>query len=402
MLLLLLNTKAQPAMPVKTYGVGDTLPVAVMNYVLHSPALKNKISSTGDKWLILDFMATNCASCVEVIPLMDTLQSRFGKQLQIILITYQKKQKVSSFLQKSPRAIHTVLPVITEDSILASLFPHQEISHEVWIDPMGIVRAITTSQYVNSINIQTAIEGKRLDWPVKTDISKTFYNPRQPLLTKLYASVKSYSALIPFDPSLISSVNEFNDSMQSLRRFSIVNFPVISLYLFTYGKMSLPPAKIVFQVKDSARFVYSASNLYRDAWERLYNFCFEASFPFSIPKEDMQRKMREDLDFYLGLHARIEERLVPCYVVTDTAIRVVPYRLQGEKTITLHNMIYIMNNRYFHLPVIDERSNKKVLQLPIDEKILDDIPALQMILSQYGLALLQQQRKLEILLITEK
>ena len=137
---------------IKPLLIGETVPVIKINTNFNTTALPSNTAI--DKGLvILDFMATNCSSCIKLLPHLDSIQKNYGNKIRIFLVTEQKKEKVKKFLQAHPEI---KLPVIGEDTLLSKYFPHTFISHEVWIMD-GVVKAITYPEYVTDKNIQSLL-----------------------------------------------------------------------------------------------------------------------------------------------------------------------------------------------------------------------------------------------------
>src|SRR5690606_32124148 len=91
-------------------------------------------------------------------------------ELNIILVTHENADKVKALLKRSPITKGVDLPFAVEDTLLRKLFPHQFIPHEVWIDPHGVVRAITDHLAVTLENVRGMISGKISSLPEKNDV----------------------------------------------------------------------------------------------------------------------------------------------------------------------------------------------------------------------------------------
>lgn len=88
------------------------------------------------KFLLLDFWATKCNPCKKLIPELNEWHKKFGKDLVIIGISYEKAEKVKAM--KEPvieyyNAIDTQKRMFNELQIKA-------IPHVLVVDPEGIVR----------------------------------------------------------------------------------------------------------------------------------------------------------------------------------------------------------------------------------------------------------------------
>jgi thiol-disulfide isomerase/thioredoxin len=161
----------------KPLTVGDTIPHIILTDVVNFPVSKIQLSSYKGKLLILDFWATWCNSCVRNFPKLDTLQRRFSKQLQFVLInhlphTNNTNRQVTDFFKQHKAVVRQLrrIPVCTDTSaIIKQLFPHTFIPHYVWISPAGTILAITNSEAVTKENILLAISGKLLMLPIKKE-----------------------------------------------------------------------------------------------------------------------------------------------------------------------------------------------------------------------------------------
>src|SRR6185503_15628352 len=149
-------------------GIGDKVPDIEFSNILNYSGSKAKLSSFRGKLIILDFWATWCSPCVKALPKLQSLQKQFGDKIQIITVTAENKETVNKFFSKSKIGKEIVSPVsITNDSILFKLFRHKYIPHDIWIDEKGIVKAITSHEYITKNNITTLQSGKKIDWTVK-------------------------------------------------------------------------------------------------------------------------------------------------------------------------------------------------------------------------------------------
>ena len=398
---ILLPFQFAMAQPVTAVGIGNKLPTPVFNTIQNYPALKNTISPLSGKWLILDFMSTTCLSCIEAIPRLDSLQKQYQDKLQIMLITNQPGPKVSAFLQKHNALKNIILPVLTDGSQLSALFPHESLSHEVWIDPNGIVQAITLAQYVNNKNIDWALSSKPLRLPLKLDIERFFYDGSTALLAQM-KPVSFYSALLPYNDHFLKTIKLVKDSASSASRLSLVNFSLLDLYRYSYGSIHHKPSQLVLDVKDTASFIYNSSTDYWEQWETKHSYGYESIMP-AFSAEASRQKMHTDLDAWFGLASSMEKRVVNCYVLKETneAKPVVAVISQSEPSLTIDDIIYILNEKYFHPPVVDERKNKSKLSTSIPKSALNNIPELQKQLAAYGLALFTEPKEILVLTISE-
>src|SRR5450755_1921744 len=63
---------------------GETVPDLDFTTVLNAPVKTIKLSQLKGKLVLIDFWATWCGSCLVAMPHLQSLQSTYGRQLQVI------------------------------------------------------------------------------------------------------------------------------------------------------------------------------------------------------------------------------------------------------------------------------------------------------------------------------
>ena len=150
-LMILLWPLGSRAQTVKGFTVGEKVPNIVIPDILNNTVTSSSLAAFKGKLLILDFMATTCTSCLKALPELESMQQKFKNQLQIILVSSEKPERIQLFLKRHPQLS---LPFVARDSNLSRMFPHVYISHIVWINSERIVSAITDPEYVNQTNVE--------------------------------------------------------------------------------------------------------------------------------------------------------------------------------------------------------------------------------------------------------
>lgn len=395
-----------PLQPLKT---GDTVPDLLLSSLLYLPDTSVPLSYFKGRLLILDFMATSCKSCLEELPRLDSLQRAFSGRLQILLVTREPRDKVQQFFSRNKVARTVRLPVVTGDSTLHALFPHRFMPHEVWIGPEGIVRAITTPEYVQAANISRLLQGEAVSWPVKEDAPDFDYSlpllappPQQDVQP---ARPPFYTTVTPYLEGVLRRSAAGADTAGGYTRHYSINFSLPELYRQALGlPPTFPISRILLEVRDTARFFYT-KGVYRDQWKRQNLFCYEAVVPLGLGSQAVQAKMKADLDFYFRLYGRLEKRTIPCWVVTDCKPSGTSRPRQGpdpgNRHFTLSHLLERLNGSHRSQPFLDETTRSTPYYLPLDllENLSPD--ALQPKLRPYGLELTRQRREVELLVITE-
>lgn len=401
------TVSAQQPRTTAPLSVGDVVPYLVLNHILHYPTIRSSTAAFGNKLLLLDFMHTSCKSCLLALPRMDSLQKKYASQLQILLVTPEKMQVVSDFILHNKAGKRIRLPVVTGDSVLSATFPHQYIPHEVWIDK-GVVKAITSSQYVNEKSVEEILAGNIIRWPQKRDV--TTYDFTQPLLVfnplnipqESVPHLMGYTAFTGYMDGVGQRVKRVKDTAAASTQLSCINQGIVSLFKVAFGEtLDYPPSHILLKVKDSARYIYNEASAYKAAWMRSHTFCYEAVFPSAAGEGEALNKMLADLQYYLGISAVKEKRRVACLVLRRLAPPASPSYTTDQQKVSVANFLYRLNQTHYTQPVINESG-----LLPGDGLRLSDLSwlsldALRKELKQGGLDLAEEEREEEMIVLTD-
>ncbi len=99
------------------------------------------------KLVIFDFWMTSCVPCVRQFPKLDSLQKEFSANLQIVLVTIEKKEKIKEFLANWEKKNHIKfsIPIVTDDTLINSYIFRGAMPHYAWIAPNNVLFAQTSS-----------------------------------------------------------------------------------------------------------------------------------------------------------------------------------------------------------------------------------------------------------------
>ena len=197
--------QAQEFQPLKP---GDKVPDILWTQTLNAPANGLQLSGFINKYILMDFWATWCTSCIGHFPQMDSLQKRFGDKLQIILVNASNsrdtKEAVTAFYENY-KAAHKgfSLPIVTGDSFAQALFPFKSIPHYVWLSPDRKVQAITYQNEITTEHINNWVSGKPIAFHVKNDLADTLQLPADVpgLLVDAYTKLPIEGAVIETEKS---------------------------------------------------------------------------------------------------------------------------------------------------------------------------------------------------------
>ncbi|WP_428331598.1 TlpA family protein disulfide reductase [Mucilaginibacter sp.] len=392
--------------------VGDRVPSVAIPHIINNDAATISLAALRGKLVILDFWATNCGSCVRALPRLDSLQARFGDSIAIICVSYEKAAIVRSFLMRNPIGRALKLPVATEDLALKALFPHRILSHEVWIEPGGLVRAITEPEYVTEKNIEAILHHRDISLPVKTDLAAFDYNK------PLFAGTPPvfYSAISVYKPGVAPKFGISVDSIKHTIRLFMYNFPVLQFYMLATDHLLYFPKTLQdFELTDQS-IVRVPPGTYRDAWRQRHMWCYETVLSADLSDAQIRAAMIADLNKFFHLNGRMEKKktlgLSLERIGSDTSMVStkggVPtntlHSHQGVKELinaSLSNVIWELNDLPGGLPAIDNTGiNGNVdLRLPISS--FSDTSALNTALKPFGLILREKQLEPEFFILSD-
>lgn len=93
--------------------------------------------NTKGKTLIVDFWATWCPPCRELIPEMNSWKQKFGDRVAVIGISDEDASTVQDFMKKTPMQYNVA---IDKDHTMSKTLGVQGIPHVMVVTPDGIVR----------------------------------------------------------------------------------------------------------------------------------------------------------------------------------------------------------------------------------------------------------------------
>lgn len=411
-LMIFLWPVVSTAQKVTALTIGDKVPDVEINHIVNYPASSLSLSQFKNKLIILDFMSTGCAPCIEELPAFDSLQKKFRNNLQILLVISESVSRVHSFLKrKNIAGIH--LAIVAEDTTLSQLFPHTYLPHDVWLKD-GKVLSITRPEYVVAKNIQLIIENKVIDMPVKRDLPSFDYN--QPLLhwnddilTSFSVPKNSYySTLTSHMPDVPERFIVQKDSGKNILRMAMINVPIIDLYMRALYGVGLKPAFIILNVPDTSKYQYNANQGYYQKWLLKNTFCYEALFPLNTNKEEIKNRIKNDLDFYLGLQGRMIKKNVPCWVISKTSNASVIKKnksvsnLDPLKNASINDILFYLNKDFGNTPAIDETGFGELKLQGLLRSQCTDIGIVKRKLNEYGLDISKSLRTIDMMVISEK
>ena len=421
LLCLNFHAVAQP-----TWGglqVGDTIPEVLLTKVSNYPSPTAKLSSFKGKAMIIDFWATYCAPCIAILPRLDSMHRVYREQLNILSVTSQDEKTALGFLAKleKKRGAKYRLVEVSGDRKLHALFPHTYIPHVVWIDPTGIVRAITDFKPLNRQTVERFLaSGNLKEIAVKQDTRLIPYDASRSLFMDGNASPSPklyfHSLLAGYKPGLTSGFAIRNDSLKN-RVFTFRNTTIGRLFMVAYSSNGQVVNKRNFfiETKDSARISSRLISASYGAWLKAGNgYCYELLVSPSSGKQ-AYTFMQQDLSRYFPqYHAQLETRELPCLVLSRIGTKTIPasqggllyvdfdpfgYRLRNALLSELCNRLNFAERTPLHL--VDETGLTERLDLDLHATVYE-LDKLNSELQPLGLKITRTTRPTRSLVLKDR
>lgn len=405
MLLTLLLFMSHGALMAQELKKGDITPVQISSMVRWP----------GKRLVIIQFWNTLCPACIHSLAKIDSLQAKYSKEVQFVLVTSQAESSVDEFLElrrkiAKPRGVK----FFYNDTLLKKYFPYTFVPHHVWISDEGKVVAVTSSINTHENSIEAYLATKASDLPGVT--KRINYEWDVPVLSTQYKpSGKGtfHSYLLPaIDSFLPGTTKKRGGDAKVYNRIIIHAEPMLGLFLQAYsdGKDRFSYAYKNFEIRyrsaqpnDTALYLYDLQ-VPTDRTDQLYVY------------------MRQDLERMFDFRASIEKRKVRCLVLkpsADTAkattrggkTATIPPNQKGDSLMVFRNMpmrnvVYILNrySRPKGYLIVNETGISSNVDIGIRADIIDvlDIAQLKKDLFSYGILVEEGYCEDDVLVVSER
>lgn len=396
--------------------IGQVVPDVVIENVINTGKDRIRLSDFSGKALVIDFWGTTCISCIAVLPKLQSIQQTYKDRLQVITVTkLDTKEKVEHTLQRFKATRDVTLPVAVGDTVLASLFPYQLVSHVVWIDENRVLRAITPSDYIEFYNVDSLLGNRPLHWPVKNDVLS--YDRELPFLQLAQPGIVQptflhYSLLTGHLAGISPGNGRKVDSVNQTATISFFNVTLLTLVKIALDyRISANQKEFVIDVRDKSRIIKPAGQ-YTSEWLKENTYSYYITLPAHIDESISEEVVMADLTKWLlvaGIRVSKQWREVPCLVITSIDSN---YRLLRSKGGDYLNELQEQDKKLINAPfdVLVSYLNSKATEFPwvvdetgmttsdrvdviIDGNAIKGEVQLEKALSKYGLRVTAAKRK---------
>jgi thiol-disulfide isomerase/thioredoxin len=421
--------------------IGEKVPDISFTHLVNHTTKTAKLSDFAGKLVILDFWNTGCSPCIAAFPKLDSLQKQFGDKIQIIAVSPEKESVTTDFVErmKNIRHISLSFPFEAANKQLESVFKHVYVPHEVWIASDGIVKA--TTDEITAENINKVLNGKASELFMKTDREFRKIDWNGPLEIKKFGEILYINDHTQQDTSFsyMSVFTKYIDNIPGMTalpglvpRAGVLNGGLFMLYSLAYGLQkdgnTIANSRIRFEGIDRNLYEFIGERTQVDAWMKQNTYCYEINIPAfynlypngitktmkSLLVKEMGEIMQKDLNRFFGYQAAFEKRKEKCLVfsVSDSsklftkgekAMETVAPGFLGESfTNRPLNRVFNSLEHYLRpLIVVNETSHNGNVDIELNTK-LTDWRSVAKILETYGLSLKEEERWVEMLIVSNK
>ena len=370
---------------------GQAVPDIQFSTVLNASTKTTTLGQLKGKIVLIEFWATWCGPCLEAMPHLKQLQQQHAQQLQVITVTDETPKRINQYLTSRPSNLWFA---IDSARSLTRFFSHQTIPHTVLISSDGKLIAQTSPQAVTDQVIDSLWKQQTVHLPEKTDnplsvpeVIKTYFNAADTVKSRfiMQAEVKGTSGV---------STTHLNDSIFKNRRFTCLNLPLTTLYTIAYGSFA------------HKRTIDKTGN-----GRTAPVYCLDLIVP---SPEALLPTLQKELASRFDMQAKVEPHLKEVNVLKITnreKFNRIPRNTSGKRTyasrqgeidqdaITMVDFADFLENYGTNkLLVVDETQNHEKLDIKFSFQP-ENPKSLTTILSEMGLTLAKESRKVNMLLL---
>ncbi len=408
--------------------IGQQVPPIVMQEVLNYDQSELRLNDYSGKVIILDFWASWCAPCIQMMPKSNLLQEKYKDNLQIIPITYEDAATATKAISRMEKATGTnnKLPLVVNEKYAHLLFPHQSLPHYVWIDRTGRVLAITGLDGVNEENIKRAISQNQVVANAKEN-RKIVKFDREESLAMGNAHIEDKEVLMQSilmghieNAGPIWGYDPFFPEEGESQRVYAVNCSIANLYSMAYSKAlkSFNTSKIRIEVADPSLLTKVDEQQSWPEWMVDNSFSYEIIIPPNQTHRTHELIMEDLARYFPQYTVKTEMRVEEVWALVRTSekekfasvvddpdewdLSFMPYRAY-LKNHNMSRLVYELNHKYLNhtrVPVIDKTDYEGRVDILLEAE-LGKVDLLREALAAYDLDLVKQMAEIEVMVIKD-
>ncbi len=311
--------------------IGKPFPYNESFTLSHPKSKKMNVEDFKGKYLLLQLFSSQCVLSFKGLSLLDTLQRKNDKNFNVLLISL-RDNKIETLYNKFKSHYKLELKMSVDSSLLSRL-RFYFLPTYIWIDPSGIIQAVSGPDKVTSANVQRFISGQKLGF--SDLIRPSPFNEKNDFLNNgnggadsnyLFRSVLSnWNESIPYytprELKFDANTKKFaalGASLSMLLRYAYFGKPYIEYADSLNGSVWPHP---VFEFNHAAN-------------QSLY--CYAVSYKNS-PAPKLSQLLQTAISQTLGLNVSIESREMPYYEISFDSVKQNLIRSDGGRTVQRHS-----------------------------------------------------------------
>lgn len=292
--------------------INDVCPnVAVVNVINYNNRTM-ELNDFKSKAIIIVFWSTRCLSCLQEFPIIDSLQKKFQKEVQFILVTKEEKKTVQDFFEQHRKVKIPDVPIVTADTKLHKLFPSAGYPYSVWMNPSRVINQLTGGYNITKEHIERFLSGSLNQ--LRYSAVKTVYKPLWKMTDSLIQNKLDYfSCITPCIAGLDMGTQEgssVNDGTAIQLGFNC--YTIIDLFKKAFGENGRYAVNTGYGIEialDSTLFTQPEDRNLWDKWEKKHLFNYALVLP-AEKRNLLYQAMQQDLLRYFNIEAiRLKKKI---------------------------------------------------------------------------------------------
>lgn len=370
--------------------VGQTAPEITLESLLQAPSgAEATRKALSGKVVVLEFWGTYCAPCIAALPQFNRLVGEFAKEpVQFIAITHESRAAVERFLSR--RTIEGWVGLDTDESVFRA-YHIDAVPTTIVIDRQGRLAARGHPTNLTPQVLRDVLAGRAAAMAGAEPASATPDSDANPLMG---------------DKSLLRVVIQATKSRGSPRQMPPGVTPATDAFTW-----------IDASVDELMGWVYGGSKV-RRVWRagELKADHFDVSL--SVPPapgayQTLRALAKSAIETALGISARRIPQETDVYVLrlAEGNVRLTPTTSRGGYRSAAPGQVVLVNAPVATLasilelqldrPVVDETSNTQEFDVDLSWQAGDQDSLVDALRKQLGLAMTQEKRQIEILVISK-